>query len=52
MPWNDTSNLMYIFRGWDDNIKMDIAQDMDRWWALVLAVMNLWGSIKCGEFLD
>jgi hypothetical protein len=43
---------------WEDNIKMDfqevgcvgmdwieLAQDRDRWWALVNAV-------KCGEFLD
>ena len=42
-------------RRWEDNIKMDIrevgcrgmdwielAQDRDRWWALVNAVMNLW----------
>ena len=40
---------------WEDNIKMDLqevgcggmewielAQDMDRWWALANAVMNLW----------
>ena len=31
---------------------IQLAQDMDRWWALVNAVMNLGGSIKCGEFLD
>jgi hypothetical protein len=48
---------------WDDKIKIDLhevgcgvmdsielAQDRDRWWALVNAVMM--GSIKCGEFLD
>ena len=42
-------------RRWEDNIKMDLqevgcggmdwidlAQDMDRWWALVSAVMNIW----------
>jgi len=31
-------------RGWVDNIRMDwiwLAQDRDRWWTLVSAVMNL-----------
>ena len=50
---------------WEDNIKMDLqevgcgdmdwielAYDKERWRALVNAVMNLWGYIKCGEFLD
>jgi len=44
---------------WQDNIKMDfqevgcggldqifLAEDRDRWWALVNATMSLWGSIK------
>jgi hypothetical protein len=42
-------------RKWEDNIKMDLqevglggiewidlAQDMDRWWAVVNVVMSLW----------
>jgi hypothetical protein len=50
---------------WEDNIKMNLqevvlggmdwivlAQVRDRWRTLVNAVMNLGGSIKCGEFLD
>jgi len=27
-----------------------VAQDRDRWWVLVDAVMTFSGSIKCGEF--
>jgi hypothetical protein len=51
-------------RKWEDNIKMDLqevgsggidwielAQDRDRWWALVTAVMNLWVPQNAGNFL-
>ena len=33
--------LRWIFRKWDGSIyRIDLAQDMDRWRALVKAVMN------------
>jgi hypothetical protein len=35
------------YRDW-----MELAEDRDRWWALVNAVNELPVSIKCGEFLD
>ena len=51
-------------RRWEDNIKLDLqevgcgmdwielAQDSDRCRALVSAVNEPSGSVKCGEFLD
>jgi hypothetical protein len=50
---------------WEDNIKLsieevrwagmnwiDLAQDRDRWRALVSAIMNLRFPLNAGEFLD
>jgi hypothetical protein len=31
---------------------IEMAQDRDRQWALVSAVIKISGSIKCTEFLD
>jgi hypothetical protein len=31
---------------------IELVQDRDRWRKLVSAVMNISGSIKCGELLD
>jgi len=38
--------------GWGCMDWIVLAQDRNSWWALANAVMNLRGSIKCGEFLD
>jgi phenylalanine-4-hydroxylase len=43
----DLQEVEYVDMDW-----IELAQDRDKWWTLVNAVMNLLGSIKCGEFLD
>jgi len=35
--------LKWIFRKWDGGMDwIDLAEERDRWWALVNAVMNFW----------
>jgi hypothetical protein len=44
--------LKWIFKNWNGGMDwIDLAQDTDRWWVLVNAVMNLRFS-KYGEFID
>jgi hypothetical protein len=38
--------------GWRVMKRIDLAQDSDRMWTVVNAVMNLRVPNKCGEFLD
>jgi hypothetical protein len=38
--------------GWGGKDWIDLAQDRERWRALLNGVMNLGGCIKCGEFLE
>ena len=51
---DDRIILRLIFRKWivGGMDWIDLAQDRDRWLALVSAVMNLRGSIKYRELLD
>jgi hypothetical protein len=45
--------LKWILEKWFGGMDwIDVANDRDRWRALVNTVMNAGGSIKCGEFLD
>jgi hypothetical protein len=40
--WLDNIKMDFVEVGWGDVDWIDLAQDRDRWRALVNAVMNLW----------
>jgi hypothetical protein len=50
--WEDNSKMDLQEVGCEGMNWVDVAQDRDRWRALVNTVMNLRGSTKWGEFLD
>jgi hypothetical protein len=43
--------LKWILEKWGMDW-IDLVLDRDRWRAVVNTLMNPWGSIKCGEFLE
>ena len=45
-------NIFFQEAGWEGVGMIDLAQDRDWLRALVNEVMNLRGSIKCGQFFD
>ena len=46
-------NIKHIYKKWDGGMDwIDLAQDKNRWWAVVKCGSETTGPIKCGEFLD
>jgi hypothetical protein len=45
--WVDNMRMDLVEVGWGDVDWIGVAQDRDRWRALVNSVLNLSGSIKC-----
>ena len=50
--WQDNIEVDLQEVGWGGMYWIDLAQDRDRLWVLVKAVMNLRCCVKCKEFLD
>jgi len=50
--WENNIKVDLQEKGWDDIRWNNLAQDRDRWRALVNAKMNLWPPKKYKKFLD
>jgi hypothetical protein len=48
----DNIKIYFQEMEWEGMDVIAVAEDKDRWRALLNAVMNFWGSIKCWDFLD
>jgi hypothetical protein len=50
--WGEDNTKMDLQKlGWGGMDWIDVAEDRDRWWVLVSAVMNLWVPQNAGNFL-
>jgi hypothetical protein len=49
--WEDNIKMEFMEIGWEGVDRMYLAEDMDRWRALVNTAVNLWVPKKAGNFL-
>jgi hypothetical protein len=49
--WEDNINMNLQEIGWGGNDWIPVAQDRERWWALVMAAINLRIPQNAGKFL-
>ena len=50
--WEDNIKMNLQVVGWENVNCIDVAPDSGRWRALVNALSEPSGCVKCGEFLD
>jgi hypothetical protein len=50
--WLDNIRMDLVEVGWGDVDLIGLAQDRDRWRALLNLVLNLRGSVKCWETME
>jgi hypothetical protein len=52
LRWRDNINMNILEMWWEGIDRIDMAQDVDKRRAVVMAVMNVWVFIKWGEFIN